>query len=102
MRRAFPSRHASPPAPATNITATLERLTQLREAPPDNVEEGWLPTLFDDDHYFLDEAEKLSHELAIVALYKLVEINSKRAIKAASPDAWPAGQADVIRCTNRL
>jgi hypothetical protein len=60
---------------------------KLREAPPDNMEEGWLATLFDDDHYFLDEAEKLSHELAIVALYKIVEINSKRAIKAAFPDA---------------
>ena len=64
-----------------------KELDKLRADSLDNLDEGWLETLFDDDHHFLNEAQKLCHELAIVALYKMVEITSKRAIKTAYPDA---------------
>lgn len=52
----------------------------------DGVDKEWLIEMLGDDHYFLDEAKKLSHELAIVALYKKVEISTKRAIRFAYPD----------------
>ena len=52
----------------------------------EGVDKAWLIDMLGDDHFFLDEAKKLSHELAIVALYKKVEISTKRAIKFAYPD----------------
>lgn len=56
------------------------------EPPQDDVDKDWLVDLLSDDHYFLDEAQKLSHELAIVALYKKIEITTKRAVEVAYPD----------------
>jgi hypothetical protein len=56
------------------------------ELPQESIDKDWLVELLSDDHYFLDEAQKLSHELAIVALYKKIEITTKRAVVAAYPD----------------
>jgi hypothetical protein len=51
---------------------------------------------FDDEHYFVEEAKKLAHELSIVALYKKIEITVGRAVKIAYPDA-PAGSFFKIK-----
>ncbi len=52
----------------------------------DEANKNWLVSLHEDDHYFLEEAEKLSAELAIVALYKKIEITTKSAVLIAYPD----------------
>jgi len=65
----------------------VRRANEIQSEPTsDEVDKGWLVTLIDDDHYFLNESQKLSHELAIVALYKKIEITTKRAVSAAYPD----------------
>lgn len=56
------------------------------EPPQEGIDKDWLVELLGDDHYFLDEAQKLSHELAIVALYKKIEITTKRAVAVAYDD----------------
>lgn len=55
------------------------------EPPQEGIDKDWLVELLGDDHYFLDEAQKLSQELAIVALYKKIEITTKRALVVAYP-----------------
>ena len=51
------------------------RAKEIQSEPPQEVvDKNWLETLLDDDYYFLDEAQKLCHELALVALYKKIEI----------------------------
>lgn len=42
--------------------------------------------MLDDENFFLDEVKKLSYELAIIALYKKLEITTKRVVKAAYSD----------------
>lgn len=52
----------------------------------DDADKDWLERLHEEDHYFLEEAEKLSTELAIVALYKKIEITTKSTVFIAYPD----------------
>ena len=67
-----------------NLVADTENI----QADPalDEADKDWLEHLHEDDHYFLEEAEKLSAELAIVALYKKIEITTKSAVLIAYPD----------------
>ena len=66
------------------------RAKDIQAGPPqEGVDKDWLVDLLSDDHYFLDEAQKLSHELAIVALYKKIEITTTRAVVVAYPDNSP-------------
>ncbi len=60
----------------------------LGPAPDDNDEDKfWRQERLADDLFELEEILKLSWELAIVAVYKKIEIKSKRAIVVAYPDA---------------
>ena len=63
---------------------------RAQEIQADSQQEGldkdWLMDSLIDEHYFLDEAKKLSHELAIIALYKKIEITTNRVVSIAYPD----------------
>lgn len=45
--------------------------------------------LAEGDRYFLDEMLKLASQLAIIALYRIVELNSKSIVKSALPNVDP-------------
>lgn len=67
-----------------------KQVRDIQEQPSqEGVDKDWLEYILSEDHYFLDEAKKLSHELAIVALYKKIEITTKHAVEAAYPDVSP-------------
>ncbi len=53
----------------------------------DGCDAVWLSTLVDDDQTFLDETHKLIYQLAIVALYKKIEITTRRALATVFPDS---------------
>lgn len=59
---------------------------KIRQIPSnDDFDAGFEEMMLDDEHWFLDEVEKLTHELAVVALYKKIEITTKRAVSFAFP-----------------
>lgn len=56
---------------------------------PDEVKDDYEMIFVPDNVYFLDEMKKLADQLAIVALYKKLEIETKGIIRCAYPDIQP-------------
>jgi len=49
----------------------------------------------DDQHEYILATEELGHELAIVALYKLIMITTKRVVRLAFPDIGTGNQHKI-------
>ncbi|MGR8941679.1 MAG: hypothetical protein ACU83P_08840, partial [Gammaproteobacteria bacterium] len=56
------------------------------ETLPTEVDKAWLLELLDDDRSLIDEVYKMSYKLAIVALYKKIEVTTKRAVETVYTD----------------
>lgn len=67
--------------------ASIERQVSALASESDNDDDSvWKEHLLREEHFFLDESLSLAHELSIVALYKKIEISTKRAVTTAFPD----------------
>jgi hypothetical protein len=55
-----------------------------------------------DEAYFLEEMQKLSHELSIVALYKKIEIGTKRAVVYCYRDIKPESLFKIEKLIKEL
>lgn len=66
------------------------------------IDKAWLLDLLNDDRRILDEMHHMIRELAIVALYKKVEITTQRAVGAAYPDIPPKHLSDAKKLKKHL
>ena len=69
-----------------------EKHTQLLSDPElDNYTRDFEDMMLSDDVYFYNQIKPLTHELAIVALYKRIEILTKRAVTTVMPNVNASG-----------
>jgi hypothetical protein len=66
------------------------------------VDTAWLLELLDDDRSLVDEVHKMVYELVIVALYKKIEITTRRAIQTACLDIPSKHLADAKKLKKHL
>jgi hypothetical protein len=66
-----------------NLSTQANEIAKATDVSSDD--KFFLQDALSDEVYFLEEVEKLSNELAIIALYKKMEITTKRAVSIAFP-----------------
>ena len=73
-------------AQASHARRDIERRErEIEESEDESLDKEFLLDQLSDDFEFMDQAELLGHELSIVALYKKVEISTKKAVKISFP-----------------